>query len=93
MDKKSFNELLKNVREARAIIRGEKKPARVTRLGPETPRAISGVKRKNIMDGRAGSPLPAARRKCHIGSAGNAHRLSPDGGQGTARPTSSRRRQ
>jgi hypothetical protein len=40
MDKKTFNELLESVREAKAIMRGEKKPARVTRLEPESPRAI-----------------------------------------------------
>jgi len=32
MDKKIFNELLESVREAKAIMRGEKKPARVMLL-------------------------------------------------------------
>jgi putative transcriptional regulator len=40
MDKKIFAELLENVHEAKAIMRGEKKPARVTRLEPESPRAV-----------------------------------------------------
>jgi hypothetical protein len=43
MDKKSFNELLENVREAKAIMRGEKMPARVTRLEPESPRAVRRI--------------------------------------------------